>query len=222
MNIFSRILFKSSPRAAKPAPGGTVLFEFNPSIGSGGNFVLTDPTGTSRPFAGNARSGTPVAAVKAVKTLTGTGTNVANGDTVTIGGVVYTFQTTLTNVRGNVKIGASAAASLTNLFRAINASGGTPGTDYAAANVAHPHFVATNPTATTVVITAKTAGLAATSIVTAESSAQLSWANTTAGVNGTPASAGDMMFDGTNFYFANGTLTTASMTGWRKIAHSAL
>lgn len=64
-------------------------------------------------------------------------TNPSNGDTVTIGSTVYTFQTTLTNVDGNVKIGASAAASLQNLRAAINLMDGA-GTTYAAAMTIHP------------------------------------------------------------------------------------
>jgi hypothetical protein len=40
--------------------------------------------------------------VAAFGTLTGDGTNITDGDTVTIGGKVYTFQDTLTNVDGHV------------------------------------------------------------------------------------------------------------------------
>lgn len=121
---------------------------------------------------------------KASGTLTGTATNVANGDTVTINGLVYTFQTVLTNVARNVFIGASAAASLTNLFRAITLTG-TPGTDYAAATVINPDVTATNPTGTTLVATAKVIGTAANAFATTETSTQLSWgaATLTGGVN---------------------------------------
>jgi hypothetical protein len=122
---------------------------------------------------------------KAVGLLTGDSTNVANGDTVTVGGVVYTFQTALTNVAGHVLIGASAAASLTNLFHAINASGGTSGTDYAAACVANPAAVATNPSGTTVGLTAAAVGVNGNNTVTTETSAHLSFGATTltGGVN---------------------------------------
>lgn len=50
--------------------------------------------------------------------------NVADTETVTIGGKVYTFQATLTNVDGNVKVGADAATSLANLHAAINLGSG--------------------------------------------------------------------------------------------------
>lgn len=67
------------------------------------------------------------------------GGNPADTETITFGSKTYTFQATLTNVDGNVHIGASGADTATNLLNAINASGGgTPGTDYAAATTAHP------------------------------------------------------------------------------------
>lgn len=253
---------------------------------------------------------------KASNTLTQSTGNVSNDDKVVIGTKTYTFQTTLTNTDGNVKIGATAALSMTNLFNAINATGGTPGTDYASNMTANTQVTATNPTATTVVVTAKAngqasnsiattetaanlawssatlggagataiatggtiagdvaisttaaltltnlylaidasgtaginhaddtpnavwlatnpsgttvvitaraGGLAATSISTTETSTALSWANTTAGVDGTVANKGDMLLDGTYLYIAASDLTTGHLTGWRKIAHSAL
>lgn len=111
----------------------------------------------------------------ATQTLTSDTVNVSDGDTVTIGSKVYTFQNTLTDVDGNVKIGANAAASLQNLHNAINASGGVAGTDYALATVAHTQVEATAVTATTVVVTALVAGTAANSIATTEVSTHLSW-----------------------------------------------
>lgn len=66
----------------------------------------------------------------ATGTITSNGTNVSNNDTVTIGGKVYTFKTTLTPAEGEILIGGTASDSLTNLANAINYSGGTPGTDY--------------------------------------------------------------------------------------------
>ncbi len=69
--------------------------------------------------------------VPAVGTLT-LAANIANTKTVTIGTKVYTFQATLTNDDGNVKIGANASASIDNLIAAINLAAGS-GTTYAAA-----------------------------------------------------------------------------------------
>jgi hypothetical protein len=62
--------------------------------------------------------------------------NPADTETCTIGAQVYTFQTVLTNVAGNVLIGASASATLDNLIAAINGAAGA-GTTYAAATVEH-------------------------------------------------------------------------------------
>lgn len=109
---------------------------------------------------------------KATATITSDGTNVSNGDTVTIAGVVYTFQTTLTNVAGNVKIGADAAATLDNLKSAINVSAGA-GTAYAAATATHPTVAATANTDTTQVVEALAAGSGGNSLTIAESSTHL-------------------------------------------------
>lgn len=129
------------------------------------------------------------AAIAAAATLTGDGTVVSDGDTVTIGGKVYTFQATLTNVDGHVHIvSANAAGTLTNLFHAINNSGGTSGTDYAAATTANTQVVATNPTATTVVATALVAGAAANLIAVSELSTHLAWSGLTL-VNGVDSQA---------------------------------
>ena len=112
------------------------------------------------------------AAATGVLTLTG---NVADGDTVTIGGKVYTFQATLTNADGRVHVGASAAASITNLYNAINAAGGTSGTDYAAATTAHPTVAATASTAATLTVSARAPGAGGNAIALVETSANASW-----------------------------------------------
>jgi len=129
-------------------------------------------------------------------TLTSDLTNVSDGDTVTIGSKVYTFQSVLTNVDGHVAIGGSYSASLTNLFHAINHSGGVPGTDYALATVANSQVTATNPSASTVVITAINFGTAGNSIATTETSSHLSW-------------GGSVMSGGTNL---PGTLSVAAQS----------
>jgi uncharacterized protein (TIGR02217 family) len=126
----------------------------------------------------------------AARTLTSDTTNVADGDTVTIGGKVYTFQNSLTNFDGHVLIAGSAAASLTNLFHAINRSGGVIGTDYATATVAHTTVTATNPTATTLIATAKVSGTSGNAITVTTASGgtpHLAWASGTlvGGTNGT-------------------------------------
>lgn len=52
----------------------------------------------------------------------------SDGQTVTVGGKTYTFQATLTNVDGNVLIGANLAASIQSLAAAMNLGNGTRGT----------------------------------------------------------------------------------------------
>ena len=64
-----------------------------------------------------------------VAVIQSSGVNVANNDTVTIGAKAYTFKTALTPTEGEVLIGASVNASLTNLIYAINHTG-TDGVQY--------------------------------------------------------------------------------------------
>lgn len=121
-----------------------------------------------------------VGTAAAVGTLTNDGSQPADASTVVIGTKTYTWQTTLTNVDGHVKIGASNTASMTNLFHAINASGGTPGTDYATATTANTQVTATNPTGTTVVVTAITSGVAGNLIATTQAgTSHATWGGTT-------------------------------------------
>ena len=61
--------------------------------------------------------------------------------TVTIDGKVYTFQTVLTDVDGNVLIGATPATARDNLIAAINLDAGA-GTLYAASTTLHPTMLA--------------------------------------------------------------------------------
>lgn len=75
------------------------------------------------------------------------GNNAADGETVSIDGKTYTFQTTLTDVDGNVLIGADRTETLENLAAAINLGSGA-GTLYAASTTLHPTVTAKPPTAT--------------------------------------------------------------------------
>jgi len=122
---------------------------------------------------------------------TGTLTSTAipnDGDTVTIGTPslgtgytkVYTFQTALTDVDGNVLIGASQATAMENLRRAINLDG-VAGTNYATSMTIHPDISATD-TATTVDVTANVPTLlpsVGNEITTTETSSVMSWGSTT-------------------------------------------
>ena len=114
----------------------------------------------------------PTAAVAATSLLTFTG-QPSNGDTVTIDSKVYTYQTTLTNIDGNVLIGASAALSRDNLVDAINLGAGA-GTDYALATKLH-RTVSAAANAANMDATAKTPGTSGNSIVTADTGTLLAW-----------------------------------------------
>lgn len=95
----------------------------------------------------------------------------SDGDDITVDNKTYTFQAVLTDVDGNVKIGASVAATQVNLENAFDLGGGVPGTDYALSTTAHPTvdmiaFGAT--TADEAVINAKVAGTAGNAFDTLE------------------------------------------------------
>lgn len=116
------------------------------------------------------------AAVKATGTLTASA--LANAATVTIDGKVYTFQDTLTNVNGNVKRSGTLATDLLNLKKAIDLSG-SAGTTYATAMTAHTTVEPVSSDGTTLVVRAKTAGVAGNLLATTENSGTASWGGTT-------------------------------------------
>ena len=154
----------------------------------------------------------------ATGTFTNDGTNFSNGDTVTIDSKTYTFQSVLTNVDGNVKIGASNTASVTNLYHAINALGGAAGTDYAASTVAHTSVTATNPTSTTVLVTTRVTGSAGNSIASTDTAAHGSWGGSTLS-GGTPGNYPIIKYDGTDtsdHCFTND--QTVNRDGWTDTA----
>lgn len=95
-------------------------------------------------------------AIAARATLTLTGLPL-DTETITVGARTYTFQDVLTNVDGNVKIGATAAATINNLVAAINLGGGA-GTAYAAATTANTQVTAVDGPGDTVIFTAKAPG----------------------------------------------------------------
>ena len=118
------------------------------------------------------RGGTP-----AEGTLTLTG-NIANTETVTIDTKVYTFQTTLTNVDGNVLIGATASDTIDNFIAAINLDTGA-GISYAAVMTVHPTVFANTGAGDTMIVSAKTAGISGNSIASTETSTNTSWGGAT-------------------------------------------
>lgn len=210
----NQIILNAVAPILPPPPQGAVALQVRDGvivgIGKDGGKV---PSGSPTP------TGTPVYSVKATGTLTATATAPANGDTVTIGGKVYTFQTTLTNVNGNVLIGVSAAVALDNLKAAVNLDAGA-GTTFATATTIHPTVTATTNTNTTQVFEAKTAGVIGNAITTTEVSTQLSFgaATLTGGIDATVAQQWDQLVDASNLYVATTDITTTSTTGWKKTA----
>lgn len=124
--------------------------------------------------------------VQASQVLTAAGV-FTDTQTVVVGGKTYTTQTVLTNVDGNVLIGANAAATLQNLFDAINLTG-TPGTQYAAAMTKNTQVYASAVTATTLTVKSKYAGTIGNLIASTETQTNASWgAATLAGGTGDSA-----------------------------------
>ncbi len=116
-----------------------------------------------------------------------------DGQTITVGGVVYTFKTTLTPTAGEVLINGGGDASLLNLIRAINHSG-APGTDYAnlgTTAVVNPQVTAaTSVTAHAFAVTAITAGTAGNSIASTSTTTHFTWGATTLLTGGWTACSG--------------------------------
>jgi hypothetical protein len=146
----------------------------------------------------NSAVGRHAGATKATGTLTSDGTAPADNDTVTIGSTTYTFRTTLTGAANEVLIGASAAAALTDLKAAINATAGA-GTTYGTGTTANADATAGTLTSTTLALTAKVAGTAGNSVATTETSSHLSFgaATLTGAVAKRVRSAGKVVLFGT-------------------------
>jgi hypothetical protein len=135
---------------------------------------------------------TALTGVNATGLLTSDATAPSDGDTVTIEGVTYTFKTTLSSPAqtNEVLIGVSAAVALDNLKIAINASGGTEGTEYSVGTVAHPLVTATTNTNTTQLVQARQFGTAANQYSLGETSSHLAWGATKMGTVVTTEVAG--------------------------------
>lgn len=122
----------------------------------------------------------------ATTTLTSSGVNVSENDTVTIGAITYKF-VAAPAAAYDVDIGTDAEHSLLNLKNAINLTG-TPGTDYDDATEIHPTVFAGVATATTLKLHAKTGGTAGNALASTEVAATLSFPGATFN-SGTPGTA---------------------------------
>lgn len=145
------------------------------------------------------------AAAYAVGTLTSTGVNVSDGDTVTIGSTVYRFKNTMAQAY-DVKIGADAATSLANLKKAINATG-TAGVEYYTGTLVHPSVNAGTLTSTTLAVAANVKGTAGNSIASTEAAVTLSWGAATLASGADPTA--------TEFVDALVTAVNGAGIGWR-------
>ena len=112
-------------------------------------------------------------AVTATGSIAFGSTNASNNDTVSIGGQVYTFKTSLTaaTTANEVLIGTDSEASAANLAAAINKGTGG-GTKYGSNTVANAWAVASiGTTTTTVTLTATISGAAGNNIALSASAA---------------------------------------------------
>ena len=130
--------------------------------------------------------------------LTSNGTNVSNNDYVYVGSKKYTFKTTLTT-EGDIQIGSSALATLTNFIRAINHIGTNSLTGDYYCSVADTNVYIRDPITSVaatdddvtndlsglivnnvaVTLTALVSGTAANSVATTKSAANLRYGATT-------------------------------------------
>jgi hypothetical protein len=121
---------------------------------------------------------------EASKVLTSTNTEVADGDTVTVGTIVYRFKDTMAQANDVKRHGTTADTTMGNLIKAINGTG-TEGVEYFAGTQASPVATAGTLAAHAFTLTAKAGtGKAGNSIAIAESSAQLSWAGGATNLSG--------------------------------------
>jgi len=106
--------------------------------------------------------------------LSSTGTEVADGATVTIGGRTYRLKDVMVAAYDVKRHGTSAAITLANLSAAINESG-TPGVEYFAGTVAHPDVQASPVAGNTLPLMARAYGVAGDAIATTTTSAPLTF-----------------------------------------------
>ena len=145
------------------------------AAGPKGSLYLRSDGGANTTLYVREAAGATVAAT-GVLTLTG---NAVAGETVTIGGVTYTFVTGDAGaVPYAVKVGAAATNTLDHLWHAITAGAGA-GTEYGTGTAAHPSVTAAAGAGDTIDVTALTAGAAGNSIGTTETMTAGSWGAST-------------------------------------------
>ena len=113
-----------------------------------------------------------VTGVAATETLTTTD-NFAADETVTVGGVVYTFKA-VPAAANEVDIGGDAEGSIDNLVAAITEAA-TEGTTYGSGTVVHPTVTAAKASASTMTVTARSEGTGGNAIACTETAANASF-----------------------------------------------
>jgi hypothetical protein len=122
------------------------------------------------------------------------GSAIANNDTVNVGGIYYLWTNASVDASApagtlanpwRVNLGANMAASISNLYAAINETG-TAGVTYSTALTEHPTVSGNLFTSTDLTVNAKTAGALGNGIVTTETGANIAWAAATLTGGGSP------------------------------------
>ena len=130
----------------------------------------------------------------AKNTLSVTGA-ISAGEQVVIDGVYYQFTSgsvdtgTPAGTSGApwlVLLEANVAASITNLYNAINATDSTAGTKYSTATTPHPTVFASEATVNSLVVTAISAGLAGAGLSCTETGVNMAWSDATTQGGTTP------------------------------------
>lgn len=136
---------------------------------------------------------------------------VVDTNTVVIGGRTYTFQATLTDVDGNVQMGAAGDAeeSMLNLLKALNLSG-VAGTDYALSMTKNVQVTGISAGVLTLGIQATALGTVGNLITTTETLANGSWGAIVledgAGDSGEVAADLDAILEGSTFGINSGVI----------------
>ena len=169
----------------------------------GGNVYEIDTTLVPGITAGNIRvdcnTGTAAAVAKATLTLT----DVPHADnTVIVAGETYTFKASVTTGEREVKIGATAEASIDNLVAAITAGTGG-GSLYGSLTVANVGATAVKGSASTMVASARVPGTAGNALTSAGTMTHGSWdaatfGTTQAGVDPTAGQSSDALIAAIN------------------------
>ena|SRR6266496_1868670 len=174
---------------SEPRLGDAVSFAGDGFLGATKCVLSIDAAGFATEVVTDAAGffGSADVADHATTTLTSSGVNVTAGDTVTINTTTYTFRAAPGAEANAVLIGASAAATLANLKKAINGIG-IAGTDYGIGTVAHTTVFAGAVDATTLKLHAITGGIAANSFPSTKVAVTLSFPGATFN-SGTPGTA---------------------------------